>query len=371
MVLIGIIHKKLYKMLCVFIDALNPEYLKEMPFLNSLKENCLHGYLEVPLGYTSIIASFMTGVWPNKHKIFDLFVPSDKGIRIKHKYLLAAIRLLQNKRLFFTPLKVNSKYFKPVLDKTWAQKNCLSYPTLFDVLEKHGKSFEVIDWPNHFKNRKASIFLSKSCKKALRLALKSKADFVFVHFLDLEIAHKYGVNSKQVKEKLNEIDNACRQLYNKDKNVLFFSDHGMDDIEKEVNIFSEIKKLNLEFGKDFLYIIGSTSVEFWFKNQEARKRTERVLKKLRYGKIINKKHFKIDTDSLVFLAKFKTAFHPNFFSKNHFKAMHGWNPKEQKTYYILKAGKKGKKNAKIVDFFPTILELMSLPKVKSDGKVLI
>src|SRR3989344_5513116 len=108
-------------MLCVFIDALNPGYLKHMKFLDSIKESCLHGSLEVPFGYTGIIASFVTGMHPDKHEIFDLFVPDEKkGKKIKQAHLNAIIRLLQDKRYFYTPLQVNAgNYFKPSLDKTW------------------------------------------------------------------------------------------------------------------------------------------------------------------------------------------------------------------------------------------------------------
>ena len=92
-------------MLCVFIDALNPEYLKYMPFLNSARKECLHGSLEVPLGYTSIIASFMTGLWQDKHKVFDLFTYDEKERgKLDGKYFLALKNILKHRRFFYTPL---------------------------------------------------------------------------------------------------------------------------------------------------------------------------------------------------------------------------------------------------------------------------
>lgn len=362
-------------MLCTFIDALNPAYLKHMPFLNSLKKSCLHGNLEVPLGYTGIIASFMTGVYPKKHGVFDLFVPDKKPrCRIKSPYLLALVRLLQNKRIFYTPLQVKGAcYFEPSIEKTWVQRGCLPYSTIFDILERNHKSFEVIDWPNHFKNRRGMIFFSKSCDTVFRLTKKSEADFIFAHFLDLETAHKYGTESKETIKAAKNIDHAIRELYEMDKNILFFSDHGMNNIRKEVDILAKIKNLNLEFGKDLIYIVGSTTVEFWFKNERAKNKVINLLKEIKDGRIINKDDFEIATTSdIVFLADFKTAFYPNFFSRQHFKAMHGWNPKEQKTYYILKnSEKKGRRDAKIVDFLPTILKIMKLPEIECDGKPLI
>ena len=361
-------------MLCIFIDALNPRYLEYMPFLNSIKEKCLHGSLEVPLGYTGNIASFMTGVWPEKHKIFDLFIPDKKpSKKISNKYILGFIRFLQNKKLFYTPPKAKEmEWFKTSIDKNWAQENSLRCPTIFDILEKNKKNFESIDWPNHFKNRRGRIFFSKRYNNILRLGKKSKADFIFIHFLDLEKAHELGTKSEKIIKLAKKIDDAIKQLWNKKDNILIFSDHGMDDVEKEVNILKEIKKLGLKFGEDFVYIIGSTTVEFWFRNEFAEKKVINMLKNLSYGEIIQNKKFKINTNSVIFLVDFKTAFYPNFFSKKHFKATHGWNPKIQKTYYILKNyKKKGNKKAKMVDFFPTILKIMEIPEDKCNGRLLI
>jgi hypothetical protein len=154
----------------------------------------------------------------------------------------------------------------------------------------------------------------------------------------------------------------------------------MNDIKKEVDIDSDIKNLGLKFGKDLIYIVGSTTVEFWFKNPVAKSKVINLLEKLEYGKIINKEKFGIATDSLIFLADFQTGFYPNFFSNKHFRAMHGWNPKEQKTFYILKTENKKargqRKDAKMVDFLPTILNIMGLQASKAeksgfDGKSLI
>ena len=142
---------------------------------------------------------------------------------------------------------------------------------------------------------------------------------------------------------------------------------------RSVDILSEIKKLNLRFGRDLIYLIGSTTVEFWFRNKEASEKVQQMLKNLDYGTIIDKKKFHLDTDSdIIFLADFKTAFYPNFFSEKHFKSMHGWDPKIQKTCYFLKSSsKKGKKDVKMVDFLPTILKIMNLPQIKCDGRSII
>src|SRR3989344_671374 len=360
-------------MLCIFIDALNPKYLKYMPFLSEMAKKNLHGGLEVPLGYTSIIASFMTGMHPEKHGIFDLFKLAEKPkLQIQNKYLLSMKNLLQNKRFFYSPLQIpqaKARFFEASMSKAWTQKNCLPCPTLFDILEKNRKSFALIDWPNYFRNRKAAIFFSESSDKVISLIKKSKDfDFIFAHFLDLEAAHSCGTNSRQIIAIAKNLDKKVSQIANLHENVLFFSDHSMDNIKKEFDIISKINELNLKFGKDLIYLVGSTTVEFWFRNNTAKIKVIKLLKTIKGGKIVNVKKFKLPkTSGLLFLANLGTAFHPNFFSKKRFRAMHGWNPKQQKTAYILKNRKKGgKRDARIIDMMPTILKLIGLPKVECD-----
>lgn len=365
-------------MLCIFIDALNPKYLKYMPFLKEIAKNNLHGRLEVPLGYTSIIASFVTGVWPEKHGVFDLFKLADKErMQMQNKYLLAFVRLLQEKRFFYSPMQIpasKAKLFTVSMERTWMQKKCLPVPTIFDILEKNGKTFASIDWPNYFTNRHAKIFFSKSADKVISLIKKSKnSDFIFAHFLDLEAAHIYGTESKEIISIAKNLDKKLKQLADLHEEILFFSDHSMDDIKKEIDIISMLSHLNLEFGKDFVFLVGSTTVEFWFKNNEAKAKVIKLLQTVKGGKIVDIKKYRLPkTSDLLFLANVETGFYPNFFSKKRFRAMHGWDSKQQKTAYILKnKAKKGRKDAKMVDFLPTILTLMNLPKTECDGISLI
>lgn len=365
-------------MLCIFIDALNPKYLKYMPFLNRIAKENLHGSLEVPLGYTSIIASFVTGVYPEKHGVFDLFkLAGKKTVQIPNKYLLALTRLMQGKRFFYSPLEISSskaRFFMVSMEKTWMQKKCLPVPTIFDLLEKNGKTFASIDWPNYFINRHAKVFFSKSSDKVISLIKKARSfDFIFAHFLDLEAAHHYGTESRKIISTAKNLDKKLEQLANFHDEILFFSDHSMGDIKKEIDIISMLNHLNLEFGKDFIFLAGSTTVEFWFKDNKTKVKVIKLLKSIKDGRIVNIKKYRLPkTSDLLFLADVGTGFYPNFFSRKRFKAMHGWNPKQQKTFYVLKNNKrKGRKDAKMVDFLPTILELMKLPKIRCDGASLV
>ena len=353
-----IILKSWFKMLCLFLDAFKPEYLKYAPNIRDLAKENLHGELEVPLGFTSILASFFTGKNPDKHGIMDIFEKSDFKSKIKNKFIINSIRLIKNNKFFYSPLKIKEiKYFKPSLEKAWPQKNSLKIPTLFDILEQNNISFTSIDWPNHYTNRKGKIFFNKSAENILKLTQKVKTQFIFAHFMDLEVAHKYGVNSNETMEAIKKIDDIVGKL--DQKNLIIFSDHGMDDIENKFDLKLELDNLNLIYGEDYIYFLGSTMVRFWFKNEYAENKVINLLKNIEQGKIVNFEEYNLpNTCDLIFLADFKTIFYPNFFNTN-YKAMHGWDPKIQKAFYLIK-GFKGKKNKHIVDLLPYILKILDI-----------
>lgn len=359
-------------MLVLFVDAVNPEYLKYMPYLSKLYKENLSGKLEVPLGYTGIMTSFFTGYSPDKHKIIDLFELSKKpnSLVCRCPFWVNIKRLLFNQRLFYTPLKINrkkAKYFEIFTKKAWPQKNSLILPTLFDILEKNNKTFTFIDFPNYYKNRKGKLFFKNTIKNIIKKINKAKTDLVFAHFLDLEAAHKYRINSEEVKKIAENLDKAISKL-NYDK-ILIFSDHSMINIKNEINLQEKLDKLNLRYGIDYIYFLGSTLARFWFKNKIAENKIKNLLKSIKQGKIINLKQYNLpNTCDLIFLTKLGTVIHPNFYMKNKkYKAMHGW---KQNTIYVIK-GYKGKKKARMIDLLPTILKMMKIPRTKCDGKSLI
>ncbi len=348
-------------MLCLFLDAFKPEYLKYTDFIRSLAKEHLWGRLEVPLGFTSIIASFLTGCYPDKHGLIDIYERAEPHFNIKNTFIINAVNLLRNKRFFYRPLRIKEiKYFKPCIDKAWPQKNLLKIPTLFDILEKNNISFTSIDWPNHFIGRRGRLFLDKSIENILRLTKKAKTKFIFSHFLDLETAHRYGVNSNETREALKKIDEAVRELDRDD--LMIFSDHGMDDIEKKFDLMSELDKLNLIYGKDYVCFLGSTMARFWFNNKNAEKKIKELLKNAKYGKIISFESYHLPkTCDMIFLANFKTIFFPNFFNTD-YKAMHGWDPKGHKAFYLIK-NLKGNKDIKITSLLPYILKTLNIPQI--------
>ena len=80
-------------MLCLFLDAFKPEYLKYAPNIRDLAKENLHGELEVPMGFTSIIASFLTGCNPDKHGLIDIYEKTQPNFQIKNTFLVNFLKL--------------------------------------------------------------------------------------------------------------------------------------------------------------------------------------------------------------------------------------------------------------------------------------
>lgn len=364
-------------MLCLFLDAFKPSYLRHTSYLKSLKNESMHGELETVLGYTGITASFLTGLWPEKHGIFDVFQKKDRPVRqINNKFYVNMKRLMGNNRYFFTPIRMPGqvvRHFETSVKRAWPQRGVLRQKTLFDILEENKKSFISIDYPNYYKNRRGRILISDSLETIKKITMKSKADFIYSHFMEMEGAHKWGTNSRETRDAVKRLDETIETLDRQD--IMFFSDHGMYDIKREEDIMDLLSGLDLRFGRDYVYFIGSTTARFWFNNERARNRVNSLLRDLKWGRIIDPEKFHLPRmcDTL-FLADLGVVMHPNFFmGESCYKAMHGWDPREreQKAFYMIRGVPEGRRNAMMIDMLPTILKLMGMPQIKCDGRPLL
>ncbi len=362
-------------MMCLFLDAFRPDYVRHTSYIKSLTKGSAYGELETVLGYTGIIASFLTGLYPDKHGVFTLFKKLDRPRNsFNNKLWVNLKRYARGERFFYTPLRIpqeKARYFGTALRKAWPQKGCLDRPTIFDVMEKSGVSFTMIDWPNIFRNRKGSMFRQNTIGSVVKKARASRSGFTMAHFLLLEDAHKTGVNG--IKDKVRELDEAIECL--DQDNMVMFSDHGMSDIRGYFDLEGALSGLGLKFGRDYVYFMGSTMARFWFSSSSAERRVRDMLGSLRCGKMIRESDFRVPrTCDALFLANLGIVFHPNFFmGGTKYKAMHGWDPreKEQKAFYLVKGAGHKKADARMVDMAPTILKLMGLPGLSTDGKPVI
>ncbi|MBI2303832.1 MAG: alkaline phosphatase family protein [Chloroflexi bacterium] len=380
-------------MLCIYLDAFKPEYLQYTTYLKSLAEENLHGDLETVLGFTGISATFLTGLYPDKHKVFAIFDHSPNASlgwirnlrflgRTALNWLVNLKRLAEDNRFFFSLAKIplaKTQHWDVSMKKAWPQQHSLSQKTLFDYLRDNGKTFISIDWPNIITNNKESLFWNRSNENIFRLVQKNrnKYDFCFAHFLDLDyLSHDFSVDSSAAVNCVKELDDYLRRLDAQE--MVIFSDHGMLKIKGHIDVERELGELDWEFGTDLVYFLDSTCARFWFKNPRTRTLVTEKLQNIRWGRVLTQDEmaeYRLPRDlcDLFFLADPGYLILPNFFQgSTPVKAMHGYDPKhpDQQAFYLIK-GTSGQVNAHMTDMLPTILRLMGLPQIECDGKPLV
>ncbi|MEW6063430.1 MAG: alkaline phosphatase family protein [Nanoarchaeota archaeon] len=375
------------KTLILFVDALRMDYITKQntPFIYSLKQKYNACHLKQPFGYTSIGASFFTGLNPNKHKQLTLYTYSKKRSLFKRLFRSRACFYLYNLlnyylgNDFFIPKIKNFYQFTPTIKKYYHHENSLPYKTLLNIFNEKGINYLVYNWPLVVHNNKTKLEIVRhndaSITKAFLKLCKKDYNFYMLHLLDLDkYAHKYGPNSKEIKKILKHEDEYVKKIVknfdlSKDL-IIIWSDHGMLEVKENVNLEKALPK-----SKDYAYFLDSTLARFWFFNNEIKNKIIAILKKQK-GRILNKNDFnkyKIPKGygDLIFLIDKYKAITPDFFNKAPVKGMHGYNLTDKNEFGILIINKKIKKQPYVIDLFPTILKIIKIKCPKVDGVSLV
>jgi predicted AlkP superfamily pyrophosphatase or phosphodiesterase len=362
------------KTFLIWIDALRPDYIKKMPFLNSLCGEYNSGLLIPPVGYRTLI-DFYTGKDISFHNQFTAYGYSKKNKSkyqilkkiIPKKYFYYFINLIRYYKKQSLVQGINLKYislFEPSNKKNYYLKNSLSIPTIFDEYREKNKKFLIYDWPQIIDNTKNRLDFGyrsdeRVTKKFLSLSKKQK-EVYFVHFLNLdEVGHKFGPESKEMERALIKEDNYVKEIFFKlnikENNFLIFSDHGMSEVKETY----DLKSLLPEFNKGYVYFLDSTMARFWFFDEEVKKRVLNILKKSKKGHILTKKekekynlNFKNNFyGDEIFLMNKGGLILPNFFQNQPIRGAHGYSISdiEEKTFFITNL--KSKKSLQMKDLF--------------------
>lgn len=414
----------------ICLDAFRHDYLSvnTTPFLCTLAQQGLSGRLETLLGFTGIYVSAFSSVYPETHGIWTLFHydPSNSpfkwisslstplstlfgnhsinrytrlllsGLNSGVRYLLRGTR---PEMIYDIPLRY-LKYFDVSMTKALCQKGALGkLPTIFDALRDGGRSFIFLDWPLTCTNLGMKIDFRRHsdtsvCDK-VKQYLKNDYHLYYFHLWDLDkVVHTYGANSKHVDSKLRELDDMLRDVIVKFRrrhsqvNIIVFSDHGMLDVKRTINIQSEVDRSALEPESDYLMFLDSTLARFWFRSVKARKIVVQILKDVKGGHILTKnelRRHRIDCSpvkygEIRFLADPGVLIIPNYFQEfEKVKAMHGYDPLHPDQYGIfigcfprLNVEVSCLDSIKLVDVPSTLLEAMALPLPHTfEGKSLI
>lgn len=403
----------------VCLDAFRYDYLnaRDTPFLYRLANEGVFGRLQTVLGFTGISATAFSGAYPETHGVWTTFLyrPESSPFRwidpfasvfspldcspFGKKLSRTGISVVTNilrylcgctffEKVHEIPLRY-AKFFDFSLKKAFCEKDSLDrVPTIFDVSRENGIDFLFVDYPIFHINGETHIKLLPRYSDAavyqrfLKL-LGSKPEFSYLHLWDLDkISHKEGTRSKKRVKKVKELDVLVETLFRtlrkrfEDTSILIFSDHGMVDVNRSLNVIANLHDNDLNENDGFLSFVGATLARFWFKKEKAREKVSEALESLDGGHILTEadlrkyriRFFHRKYGDLLFLADPGVVITPNYFQGGRiFKAMHGYDPDypDQHGIFIFNNSRiKATRfeRIKIVDVFPTLLETLRLPK---------
>ncbi|MCB0333764.1 MAG: alkaline phosphatase family protein [Bdellovibrionales bacterium] len=348
----------------ILIDALRHDYLtpEGTPYLYSLKQQGVHATVTETYAFQTRPA-FFAGLEPDESQVCTLYEYNvhDSPFAFLRPYesFLSVIDSLSLDRYFRGVIRRIAKRhakklghhaaadvmgteqiplsllsFFALSEKVYTDDTDAFAPnlTFFDLLRQKNKTWAWIGYPRHFGS-------SESILNAYYDA--EHADVVYLHFSELDwIGHQYGPDSRERREALTKIDQAVKSLLvpslKAGKRAVIFGDHGMVNVEYQLNLEKVLKKLPLKVPGDYLYFLDSTQARFWFSSFSAERVVRQALEGVKGGHILgDKERRELHIDfkhrkygDLFFAVDGPGIIHPSFFSRNGDgpKGMHGYLP---------------------------------------------
>ncbi len=345
----------------LFVDALGYNSISELERKSLESKNAKIIQIKPPLSYTfGILSSFFTGKPPQETLIWSENYLSRQNaktsITIKHlfqhlpkwminhqkvNYMINLLYFLFRKiilrlgvPLFNTPANI-IPYFEVLnASEVIFHRHIGSFDTIFNCIFNSKKKLRYFGWPKH------EVDTSQILERIENEIVNRKADVIFAYISEIDhLSHVYGVNSKEscvLKEKLLDfIKNVL--CVKKEVDFAIFSDHGMENVKKHIDITQVIAKHGFIRGTDYIDFIDSTIQRFWAPKSRLGKLESILHDSCKdFGHLISaeeKAQFGIDFKTrkfgdLFFLACPGSTFSNNFFSVmgKQAKALHGYSP---------------------------------------------
>ncbi|MEY4940083.1 MAG: hypothetical protein RIQ93_1818 [Verrucomicrobiota bacterium] len=348
--------------LFVFIDACGWEIIKDDHFGTDFAPH--RRPLRSVFGYSSAcIPSILSGRWPAEHRNWSYFVYDPKnspfkslrplrwlptaitGRRRVRRWLSKFVKLQLQFRGYFDLYNVpfrNIDLYDFTEKKNPLQPGGMNRgPNIFDFLrDRHIRYHVSVPTDPETKNLDA----------LLQDISKEEIDFAFLYWPELDgLLHRVGNDSPAIPERLRAYEDSIRRLMAKarehyeDVQLYVFSDHGMANCDRHVDLRTQINQLGLRFGHDYAVVYDSTMARFWFFNDEARRTIRARLESISDGRILGDAELTelgaLFPDryfgELIYLVDEGTLIVPSDMGERPIRAMHGYHPDAPHSYASL------------------------------------
>src|SRR6185436_12520623 len=154
-----------------------------------------------------------------------------------------------------------------------------------------------------------------------------------------------------------------RQHY-EELRLYVFSDHGMANCDRYVDLQAVIGALPLQVGRDYAVVYDSTMARFWFFDDRARAGVSHALNSVPQGRILPDEELErlhcLFPDryfgELIFLMQEGVLIVPSHMGERPIRAMHGYHPGEKHSYAALMSNHTIPENIQAI---PDIYRLMT------------
>ncbi|HWA26671.1 MAG TPA: alkaline phosphatase family protein [Lacunisphaera sp.] len=348
--------------LFVFIDACGWEIIRDKPFLRGIAP--LRRSLRSVFGYSSAcIPSILAGTWPQEHRNWCYFVHDPKHSPFRALRPLGWLpRWITSRRIFrrwLSKLLRGPMGFKGYFDlynlsfrhigefDFTEKKNPLQPrgmnrgPNIFDFLEADGVPYHVSEPARGEAGNLAALLDDITAERI---------DFGFLYWPDLDgLMHRVGNASPEVATKLasyeaqlNKLLATARRHY-EEVRLFVFSDHGMANCTRLLDLRRRISALGLHMPRDYAVVYDSTMARFWFFNDRARNLITASLGGVAEGRVLSDAELRdLGTffpdryfGELIFLVEEGVLIVPSDMGERPLHAMHGYHPDDPQSYAAL------------------------------------
>ncbi len=348
--------------LFLFVDACGWEIIRNDPFVKDVAPH--RRPLRSVFGYSSAcIPSILAGSWPSAHRNWCYFVYDPKNSpfcrltalrwiprfitsrrRVRNIFTKAVKRLLGFKGyfdLYNVPFK-NIALFDFTEKKNPLQPGGMNRgPNIFDFLEERGIAYHVSEPARGEKGNLDALVADLEAERP---------DFAFLYWPELDgLLHRVGNTSPEIPKKLRDYETRIARLmavareHYEEVRLYVFSDHGMANCDKHLDLRARIDALGLAFGRDYAVVYDSTMARFWFFNDRARQAVIAALATVPEGRVLSDGELeRLGTlfpdryfGELIFLLEEGALIVPSDMGERPIRAMHGYHPEAPHSYAAL------------------------------------
>lgn len=334
-----------------FIDALGWKLAEQHRFLEDILVT--RARLGTLLGYSSTCdPSILTGKLPREHGHFSFFYYDRKGSPLRWlrhlRWLPRQITSRGRVRHWISRLVGRAHgytgYFQ-LYNVPFEALAYLNYSEKRDIYQPGGilggqKTF-LDRWRSSIPYALSDWRLSE--ERNLQnlthdLGRPSRA-YLYLAAMDA-ILHRDGTQAATVATKLAWYEKQLRQLLDcaarhyQEVKLYIFSDHGMTDVVRCLDLRTPLERMPLVYGQDYVAVIDSTLARFWFLKSDAESRVREWLSGVEGGHLMSEqelRHYGCDFANhfygeLWYLADPGVLFCPGHLGEKPLAGMHGYAP---------------------------------------------